>query len=127
MRPVHYSASLVPLVVPAECHLTSNSRRRNSRCYIDIVGDQNCLVFPDAHNEPLVPTTVVVVRQNLCNDPATLDVYTRAPIANRVLELGATLNCRTGPSDGAAVGCSGFVTKPPENSGGKRYKKEFFH
>lgn len=63
MGPVDGAAILVPFVLAAELDHITDLERRNARCDVDVVRDEQRLAGVQAQDEALVPIAVVVVRE----------------------------------------------------------------
>jgi hypothetical protein len=62
MRPVNCSALFVPLIFAEECYLVANVERDNSRCQVNIMGNQDCLAGFEFNDKSLVAIPLVIVR-----------------------------------------------------------------
>ena len=62
MGPVNHAALRVPLIFAEKSYFVANLERINSRCQVNIVGDQDCLARFELNDKSLMPAPVVIVR-----------------------------------------------------------------
>lgn len=63
MRPVNRSTFFVPLVFAEKCDFIANRERDNSRCQVNIMGNQECLARFECNDKSLMPTSVSIIRE----------------------------------------------------------------
>ena len=84
MRAVNHAALFVPLVHPVEGYRITGRKRAESGGNVDIVGEQEGLPGRKAQDEPLMATTLVVVRQDPFDDAFSRHLDAAALILERV-------------------------------------------
>src|SRR6266511_801222 len=72
MRPVNRSALFAPLIFAEKSYFVANVERDNSRCQVNIVGDQDCLARFEFNDKSLMSTPVVIVREEPTDRPRSL-------------------------------------------------------
>lgn len=63
MCPVNRSALFVPFIFAKKTYFVANLERDNSRCEVNIVGNQDCLARFEFNDKSLMSIPVVIVRQ----------------------------------------------------------------
>jgi hypothetical protein len=74
MCPVNCSAFWVPLILAEKSYVVASLEGDNSRCQVNIVGDQDCLARFKLNDKSLMPGPFVIVRQESSNFPRALDL-----------------------------------------------------
>ena len=74
MCPVNRSALFVPLIFAEKSYFVASLERDNSRCQVNIVGNQECLAGFEFNDESLMSTPVVIVREEPNDRPRSLDL-----------------------------------------------------
>ena len=75
MCPVNRSTLRVPLIFSEKPYFVANLERDNSRCQVNVVGNQECLARSQLNDKSLMPASVVVVRKEPSDRSVSLDLY----------------------------------------------------
>jgi len=131
MRPVNYTAPVVPFKHSAELHLVPSLERRNPGSEIYIVSDQQGLPGRQTQYESLMPTPVIVIRKHLCDGSATLHQHSTFAICNCARQdgVGGDKQGGYGRNQGCSCGRNWDVVDDPEVSRGQSSGNEYqlFH
>ncbi len=74
VSPMHQPSFRVPFVLSIEFDDVARNERRDSWGETDVVGDQDCLTRTQTDDESLVPTAVVVIREQPNNYSLALNL-----------------------------------------------------
>jgi hypothetical protein len=80
MRPVDDTTFRVPFVLAEKFNRIAFSKIVNTPTDIDVVGDKKSLTRRKSENEPLVSTSLQIVRQNLDYHTGTPHLYVALPV-----------------------------------------------
>ena len=80
MRPVNNTTLRVPFVLTEKFNPIAFSKGINTRSKINVVGDKNSLTRGQPKNEPLVSTSLQIIRQNVNYHTRTSHLYVALPV-----------------------------------------------
>ena len=86
--PVNEAAAFIPFVLAKKRYLVAPIQSVHSGRNVYIVGNQQSLAGFKFENEALMPTTVVIVRQQANHPAAAFHLERRSLLADRLVKLG---------------------------------------